>query len=92
MIKEAKVLIIDEVSMMDFKILDLIDRYLRVLMNNDKPMRGKIVILMHDIRQILPVIPPGSRASIVSSTIMCSEAWEHFTQETLTENMRVKQI
>ena len=89
-IKEAKVQMIDEVSMIDLKTLDLIDRYLRVLMNNDKPMEGKVAILMHDFKQILPVILRGSRASIVSSTIMCSDAWENFTQETLTEKMRVK--
>ena len=47
---------------------------------------------MHVFRQVQPVVPRGSPASIVSPTIMCSETWEHFTQKTLTENMREEHI
>ena len=64
---------IDEVSMMDFKILDLIDRYPKALMNNDKLMGGNIVILMRNSRKILLILPCGSGASDVSSAIMCSK-------------------
>ena len=50
LIKMAKVLIIDEVSMMDYKVLDLIDRYLRDLMSSEEPFGGKLILLMHDFR------------------------------------------
>ena len=44
-------------SMMHFHLLDLLDKYLQALMGNNTYMGGKIVILMGDFRQILPVIP-----------------------------------
>jgi hypothetical protein len=42
-------------------------------------MGGKLVILMHDFRQILSVIPQGRQADIVAAAIINSEAWEHFS-------------
>ena len=88
----AKILIIDKVSMMDYKVLDLIKRYLRELMQCNKRFGGKLILLMHDFRQILPVILRGSRASVVSASVKFSDNWENFTAHSLTENMRVKQI
>ncbi len=64
--------------MMNHKLLDLLDRFLRILMGVNEYMGGKLVILMHDFRQILPVIPQGRRADIVAAAITNGEAWEHF--------------
>ena len=47
-IKEARIILIDEKSMMHFHLLDLLNRYLQALMGNDKFMGGKIVMLMGD--------------------------------------------
>ena len=91
LIKMAKVMIIDEVSMMEYKALDLIDRYLRVLMGNDIQFGGKLILLMHDFRQILPVVPGGNRAAVVSASVKSSENWDNFSTESLTDNMRVKE-
>ena len=92
LIKEAALIIVDEVSMMDYKLLDLLDRFLRVLMENDTFMGGKLIVLMHDFRQILPVVPRGSRATIVSTSVMSSEAWAQFKSLHLTRNMRVERL
>ena len=92
LIKMADFLIIDEVSMMDYKVLDLIDRYLQDLMGNNIRFGGKLILLMHDFRQILPVILRGSRAAGVSASMKFSDNWEHFTAYSLTENMRVQRI
>ena len=91
LIKMAKIMIIDEVSMMEYKALDLIDRYLRVLMGNDIQFGGKLILLMHDFRQILPVVPGGNRAAVVSASVKSSENWDNFSTESLTDNMRVKE-
>ena len=88
-IKGARILLIDEVSMMDYNILDVIDRYLRVLMICDTPFGGKLIMLLHDFRQILPVIPNGSRAAVVSASVKNSDMWKCFTKMSLDENMRV---
>ena len=92
LIKMAKILIIDEVSMMDHKVLDLIDRYLRELMGCNKKFGGKLILLMHDFRQILPVVIYGSRPAVVSASVKFSDTWEHFEECSLKENMRVQRI
>lgn len=55
-------------------------------------MGGKLILLMHDFRQILPVIPGGSRGQIVSASVINSEAWAHFNTLELTRNMRVERM
>tara|TARA_B100001123_G_C14872711_1_gene852654 strand:- start:208 stop:444 length:237 start_codon:yes stop_codon:yes gene_type:complete len=55
LLKKADVLILDEIAMMSKVDLERIERSLRLLMDNDHPFGGKIVILSGDFRQILPV-------------------------------------
>ena len=45
-IKESRIILIDEKSMMHFHLLDLLDKYLQASMGNNKHMGGKIVILI----------------------------------------------
>ena len=59
-IKDACIIMVDEVSMMDYKLLDLLDRFLQELMQSETFMGGKLVIMMHDFRQILLVVPGGN--------------------------------
>ncbi|XP_061364791.1 uncharacterized protein LOC133308202 [Gastrolobium bilobum] len=53
------------------------------------PFGGKVVVLGGDFRQILPVIPHGSRQDIVHATINSSHLWSHCHLLTLTKNMRL---
>jgi ATP-dependent DNA helicase PIF1 len=53
------------------------------------PFGGKVVVLGGDFRQILPVIPKGTRYEIVQSTINSSHLWQHCEVLTLTTNMRL---
>jgi hypothetical protein len=57
LIKQATIIFVDEVSMMSWKQLLLLNRLLQHLMNNNLAMGGKFVVLMHDFRQLLPVVP-----------------------------------
>ena len=91
-IKEALIILIDEKSMMHFHLLDLLNRYLQALMGNNKFMGGKIVILMGDFRQILPVVRGESRGSIVAAAVVNSEAWVHSKRIQLTTNMRIERL
>ena len=59
-------------------------------MNNNIQFGGKLILLMHDFRQILPVIPGGNRAAVVSASVKNSDNWKHFSTRSLTENMRVR--
>jgi len=89
-IQKASIIFIDEVSMMNRELLDFLDRFLRSVTNTDKPMGGKLVILMHDFRQLLPVVQRGSRGDIVRSSVIFSDVWKNFTPLQLTKNMRVE--
>lgn len=74
---------------------EALDRTLRDIMRDkvkdsmDKPFGGKTIVLGGDFRQILPVIPKGSRADIVMATVNSSRLWRHCKVLTLTENMRL---
>ena len=58
-IRNAEVLIIDEVSMLHRDVLDFIDRTLQDLQPRDEeklPFGGKVVLLGGDWKQLLPVV------------------------------------
>ena len=48
------------------------------------------VILGGDFRQILPVVPNGTKENIIDVTINNSYLWPYFRMLTLIENMRLK--
>ena len=54
-INRAKILIIDEVSMLHGYVLDLVDRVCREVKGNNKPFGGLQVILVGDFYQLPPV-------------------------------------
>ena len=49
-IRIASLIIIDEISMLHWNQLDLLDKLMRELMKNNKFMGGKWVVLMGDLR------------------------------------------
>jgi ATP-dependent DNA helicase PIF1 len=58
--------------------------------NGDLLFGGKIVVFGGDFRQILPVVPKGSRADIVHATINSSHLWRRCQVLQLTRNMRLQ--
>ncbi|GBL82066.1 hypothetical protein AVEN_50629-1 [Araneus ventricosus] len=58
-LRQAVLVIIDEITMLTKDGLRCIDSLLRDLMNNDKPFRGKVIIIRGNFRQTLPVVPRG---------------------------------
>lgn len=58
-LREARVIIIDEVSMLHRDVLHFIDRTLQDLQPRDErkqPFGGKIVVIGGDFKQLLPVV------------------------------------
>lgn len=70
-IAEAKVLIIDEVSMLHHYRLDMVDAVLRKMHGVDEPFGGIQVVLCGDLFQ-LPPVTRGGRAEYVTA----SHAWQ----------------
>ena len=74
-IREAALIMIDEISMMNWKILNMLDRMLRSLMNKDDYMGGKCIVLMGDLRQCPPVVRRGKRAQAAADATIHGESW-----------------
>lgn len=91
-LRESNVIIWDEGSMVPKKALEIVDRTLKDVCNNNLPFGGKLLIMGGDFRQILPVIKHGYRNSIVEETIKFSILWPLFNVLKLTKNMRSKNI
>ncbi|GBN60773.1 hypothetical protein AVEN_60072-1 [Araneus ventricosus] len=59
-LRQEVLIIIDEITMLTKDGLRCIDSLLRDLMNNDKPLGGKVIKIGGDFRQTLPVVPRGT--------------------------------
>ena len=89
LIRQAKVVLWDEISMTNKFSLEAVDRSLRDLRDCDAPFGGVVLILGGDFRQIAPVKKRGSKEDIISITIKQSNLWQHIQCFRLEENMRV---
>jgi ATP-dependent DNA helicase PIF1 len=90
LIRRAKLIISDEAPMMHRHCFECVDRTLQDIMGKKNiPFGGKVVVLGGDFRQILPVIPKGTRQEVVNSTINSSHLWRFCEVLTLTTNMRL---
>nr|XP_016511338.1 PREDICTED: ATP-dependent DNA helicase PIF1-like [Nicotiana tabacum] len=96
LIFKAKLIIWDEAPMMHRHCFEALDRTLRDILrfkdasNVDRPFGGKTVVLGGDFRQILPVIPKGTRQDIVNATLNSSYLWNNCQVLTLSKNMRLE--
>ena len=88
-LRETKVFIWDEAPMAPRHALEIVDRTLKSIMNNDLPFGGKIMVLGGDFRQLLPMRVNGTRAETVNLSIKNSVLWKNFTTFELKTNMRV---
>ncbi|XP_057248138.1 uncharacterized protein LOC130590152 [Beta vulgaris subsp. vulgaris] len=93
---KTKLIIWDEAPMMHKYCFEALDRSLRDIMrsvdrdNLHRPFGGKVVVFGGDLRQILPVVPKGSRQDIVFATVNSSYLWDSCKVLTLTRNMRLQ--
>lgn len=95
LIKSTSLIIWDEAPMQHRYSFECLDRSLRDIMKGvhadrfHMPFGGITVVLGGDFRQILPVIPQGTRGQIVSATITRSKLWKSATVYKLMQNMRI---
>jgi hypothetical protein len=87
-LRRAKFIIWDEASMVPKCALEVVDRLFRQIMKIDLPFGGKCILLGGDFRQILPVVPHGSKTLIIENNIQNSFLWPFFDILRLTRNMR----
>jgi hypothetical protein len=62
LLKQASLIIWDEVTMTKRQAVEMLDRSLRDIMGCPLPFGGKVVVFGGDFRQVLPVVTRGTRA------------------------------
>ncbi|XP_058783932.1 uncharacterized protein LOC131658680 [Vicia villosa] len=85
----------DEAPMANKFCFESLDKSLKDIMSGithagDSIFGGKVVVFGGDFRQILPVIPRGTRSDIIHATINSSYIWDHCKVLRLTKNMRLQ--
>nr|KYP55257.1 hypothetical protein KK1_001464 [Cajanus cajan] len=88
LIRETTAIIWDEAPMTNRYALEALDRSLKDLLDCNAPFGGKIMILGGDFRQVLPVVPKGTKAQMIYACIVKSHLWPITKVLHLRQNMR----
>ncbi|CAL9013876.1 unnamed protein product, partial [Prunus brigantina] len=90
LIEKAELIVWDEAPMNHKHCFEALDKSLRdILSHQNAPFGGKPFLLGGDFRQILPVIPGGTREEIIDASLNSSYLWPYFKIFCLKENMRL---
>ncbi|XP_057723507.1 ATP-dependent DNA helicase PIF1-like [Arachis stenosperma] len=88
LIRQTTAIIWDEAPMANKESVQSLDRTLRDLLANDMPFGGKVMVMGGDFRQVLPVVPKGSKSQMISASIVKSHLWASTKILHLRQNMR----
>ena len=88
-LRAAKLIVWDEISMAHRGGLEALDRSLRDIRNCDKMFGGVTVLICGDFQQILPVVTKGTPADELKACVKSSPLWNKVSVMTLRRNMRV---
>ncbi|KAJ3701270.1 hypothetical protein LUZ61_004975 [Rhynchospora tenuis] len=95
LILRTSLIIWDEASMSNRMCFEALDRTMRDLLTSTDPalahapFGGITIVLGGDFRQILPVVPRGSRYDTITASIVHSSLYDRFIVLRLTQNMRL---
>ncbi len=96
---QAAVLIVwDEAVMMHMHVFEAVNRSLQDIMAiinptfKFLPFGGLVVVFGDDFRQILPVVPSGTRGDVIVAALNRSNIWQHVRVFKLHTNMRVQRL
>ncbi|KAG5602882.1 hypothetical protein H5410_034252 [Solanum commersonii] len=88
LIRDARLIVWDEISMAKKKMVEAFDLLLRDLMETNTLFGGKIVVFSGDFRQTLPVVRSGKKEDFIRESLLCSEIWNQLEKLQLSKNMR----
>ncbi|KAH9691884.1 ATP-dependent DNA helicase [Citrus sinensis] len=95
LLMKTSLIIWDEAPMAHKFCFEALDKTLRDILrtryenSSIKPFRGLTIVCGGDFRQILPVVPNGTRADIVDASLNSSYLWPFFKIYELKQNMRL---
>lgn len=88
-LRQTDIFLWDEAPSAPRYALEIADRKLREIMQNDKAFGGKCLMLTGDFAQTLPIKEGGTRSEIVDLAICSSrKLWNNFAVYRLKKNMR----
>ncbi|XP_022014851.1 uncharacterized protein LOC110914362 [Helianthus annuus] len=76
LLKKTKLIIWDEAPMNHKHAFEALDRTMKDIFKCEMTFGGKVMVFGGDFRQILPVVPNGSRRDIVNASITSSYIWK----------------
>ncbi|KAJ8934445.1 hypothetical protein NQ318_003681, partial [Aromia moschata] len=91
LIRSAKLIVIDEISMVTKSVLKMGEAALRDVCDDNRPFEHKVVVCAGDFRQTLPVIVGANRDTIVDECVKTSLNHFHFVRHNLLHNVRAEQ-
>ncbi|XP_012829401.1 PREDICTED: uncharacterized protein LOC105950580 [Erythranthe guttata] len=91
MICEASLIVWDEASMANRHSIEAFEALLADICDSPLPFGGKIVLFGGDFRQTLPIVVNGSRASMITASLVSSALWGGIHRMQLCQNMRAKE-
>jgi hypothetical protein len=89
-IREATIIIWDEIFNVHQHNISVVERLLRDVMESKRPFGGKVVIFGGDPRQTPPVVPKGKRGETVAASFKSCPLYNNIVEFNLTKNMRVR--
>jgi hypothetical protein len=98
LVRDASVLLLDEVVMFRWALIEAVDRSFREIRGDNRPFGGVIVVMGGDFRQTLPIEQNAQRAQIVD---MCVSRWPAWGRPnngvdvrtySLTTNLRAERL
>jgi len=87
---EASLIIWDEVAITRRQAIETLDRSLQDITRCDSSFGGKVMVFGGDFRQVLPIVPRGTRAQISDATLLQSYIWDDIKIIRLKQNMRAQ--
>ncbi len=70
-------------------VFEVVDCTFRDVHEDDRLFGGVVMCFCGDFRQILPIIPKGTRGQIVAACLKNSSLWQHIRVLRLTDNMHL---
>ena len=89
-LRKCSLILWDEAPMSNRAALEIVDRTIKDHLGNTRPMGGILTLFAGDFRQILPVVPRGTRADILDACIETSYIWKSVETLKLSTNMRLQ--
>jgi len=98
LLQAAALIVWDEAVMMHMHVFEVVNRFLQDIMAvinpafKFLPFGGLVVVFGGDFRQILLVVPRGTRGDVVKAALNRSSIWQHVRVFKLYTNMCVQRL